>query len=158
MPGVPDDVTAAAGPAQESMTAQLASGPAVAPPDVQTLGWVRARAECLPKNAYSRLMRSMQHDVDSRNELHPDGDDRSFKLVVHDDSFSVFPTGLAGINVIRVDLRPTHIAISNDNGSIDLLVSPRLSAAGACIFEVDGAELDEWQLRRKVLESLFFIT
>jgi hypothetical protein len=136
MPDIPDNLTA----------------------DVGTLGWVRARAECLPKNAYARLMRSMRHDVESRIELHPDGDERSFKLVEHDDSFSIFPTGLAGIDVIRVDLRPTHIRISNDNGSIDLLVTPRLSAAGACIFEVDGAELEEWQLRRKALEALFFLT
>ena len=158
MPNVPEDVTAPVREIQESMTASLARGPAVAPPDVSTLGWVRARAECLPQNAYARLMRNMQHDVDCRNEVHPDGDERSFKLVEHDDSFSVFPTGRAGINVVRVDLRPTHIAISHDNGSIDLLVSPRLSAAGNCIFEVDGAELEEWQLRRKVLEALFFIT
>jgi hypothetical protein len=155
---MPDDVTTAVGQLEEPMTAARARGPAAAPPDVSTLGWVRARAECLPNNAYARLMRSMQLDVENRNELHPDGDERSFKLVEHDDSFSVFPTGRAGINVVRVDLRPTHIRISNDAGSIDLLVSPRLSTAGACIFEVDGAELEEWQLRRKVLESLFFIT
>jgi hypothetical protein len=158
MPNVPDDVTAAVGQIQEVMTAVRATGPVADLPEAYTLGWVRARAECLPRNAYARLMQSMRHDVEIRNELHPDGDERLFKLVEHDDSFSVFPTGRAGIDVVRIDLRPTHIGISHDNGSIDLLVTPRLSAAGACIFEVDGAELEEWQLRRKALESLFFLT
>lgn len=157
MPDVPDDVTAV-GQIQEVTTAVRKRGPVSDLPEAYTLGWVRARAECLPKNAYTRLMESMRDDVEHRNEIHPDGDERLFKLVEYDDSFSVFPTGSAGINVVRVDLRPTHIGISHDNGSIDLLVTPRLSAAGACIFEVDGAELEEWQLRRKVLESLFFLT
>jgi hypothetical protein len=148
MPDVPDDATATVGQIPEVMTAVRAS----------TLGWVRARAECLPRNAYARLMQGMREDVEIRNELQPDGDERVFKLVEHDDSFSVFPAGRAGINVVRIDLRPTHIRISNDNGAIDLLVTPRLSVDGACIFEVDGAELEEWQLRRKALESLFFLT
>ena len=152
-----DEGSEAVGQSQEDMTAVPARGPVAALPEAYRMGWVRARDECSAKNSYARLMQSMREDVENRNALHPDGDDRSFKIAEHDDSFSVFPAGSAGINAVRVDLRTTHIAISNDNGSIDLLVTPRLNAAGACIFEVDGTELEEWQLRRKVTESLFFL-
>lgn len=41
-------------------------------------------------------------------------------------------------------------------GIIELRATPGLTDAGECLHQVDGQNLDLWQVRRKALENVFF--
>jgi hypothetical protein len=123
------------------------------------LDWVNARADCELKTSFQKLRDAVEKDVELYNtkfELQPP---QSAVFQKRDEipSFSVYRKMPAGI--LSVEFRSTfdHIEIQDHCGVQELKVTPLLTPNGRCKFQVvGGEEVEQWQLRRKALEAIFF--
>jgi hypothetical protein len=124
------------------------------------LNWVDARAECSLGPMFAKLYLGCEEDVQARNKLLFSGEtparrrhfsvklnDAKTKFVVCEDSDQR--------SVVTFSLRDSQIEIEAPNEVLSLTVS--LDVHGKCKLSVNGqVVLDHWQVRKTVLEELFF--
>lgn len=121
--------------------------------------WVDARATCSPAKVFSSLFMGVKEDVRKMNELAPlSTRKRTFDAHSNESGkiFAVCPDGDTK-SVVQFKLSDDHIEIEISKGAAPLIVTLTLDNDGKCKLRVNGGEcLDQWQLRRDVLEELFF--
>lgn len=124
------------------------------------LDWVNERVKCDIKNAFEYLRQAVQKDVEQYNTQ--SGFQSHYKI-----EFSSEPNWLFSVarqsNVMKVTVfnrGNDHIEITvHAQADQTLKAVPVFTETGHCKFRIDGEEgesLFQWQLRRRVLEPIFF--
>jgi len=122
--------------------------------------WVTARNACSVVAMFIQLKDEVLADLNCAKELFK-GSGRSFDFKAGRDKFTVFE-GIGPLRTVAFSLNDTRTAIlvehDNGDGSQDeaIHVTLTLNKERQCRFMVKGEELESWQLRKKVLERLFF--
>ena len=121
-------------------------------PDVD---WVAERARCEIRAVFARLKDGIKHDVKTRNALRTD--DSQYKFEALEDG----PDYLS-VTVPDVKAQPVSVAIVNNEIHVaydqtNTVATPVLTDEGECRIQFGSLMLTEWQVRRRVLERLFFI-
>jgi hypothetical protein len=122
--------------------------------------WVGARAECSYVPVFMRLHLGCEDDVQERNKV-VIGDESQTRrrrfLIISNDAKTKFQVceGSNPSSAITFTLRDNHIEIETPKKTMSITLT--LDAHGECKLQVDGEqELTHWQMRRLVLEGLFF--
>jgi hypothetical protein len=125
----------------------------------QELNWVKARSECSVGRVFSQLFIEAEQDIKEINLLPntPGYPPPTFAMRRNTagNCFVVFEAGNTNA-VVDFQLVNDHIVIAMPNGK-RLTITLTLNNDGVCKLKVNGeGELERWQVRRMVLESLFF--
>jgi hypothetical protein len=122
----------------------------------EELDWVKARHECSLVQAFKTLELGIQSDIDAINALIQPGIQMKFYLAAHGKRFSVVcEVNGTPSHSIDFGLKDDEIVIGENNAVI-FTARLTLNNAGACKLQVNGDELEQWQVRRKALENFFF--
>ncbi len=113
--------------------------------------WVKARAACSALHVFNELRLGVEEDVRRMNITSV-----SFAVRANTigDYFVVFRTDNAGLRV-EFNCEMKHFTVAR--GDKNFVVTLTLNNEGRCKIRVDdGDEMELWQLRRMMLEDLFF--
>lgn len=121
--------------------------------------WVVARNECSIEKVFHRLRLDVQTDVETRQSLRERGEfgfDQSFAFTSSGNKFSAsMRTRTHGRSVIFA-FRKNHIVVLDDIDRELMSATVTLTDDKGCRLVVGEEVLDEWQFRKRALESLFF--
>jgi|ERR1035438_254890 hypothetical protein len=123
----------------------------------QELDWVDARARCSLIEVFKALRLGAESDVQTINEKRQSENGVTFQ-VTDNTAGDVFVVSQADAlhKEIKFYLGKDHIAIKGRSQG-DLIVTITLNDDGRCKLRAnDGPDLEQWQVRRMVLEKLFF--
>jgi hypothetical protein len=123
----------------------------------QEFNWVGARAACSSAQVFTSLFISVKDDVEKMNTLSINhgrvfgaGSNSSGRY------FAAYRDGNTN-SLVEFTLHGDHIEIKTSKDIAPLVVTLTLDNEGNCKLRVDGGEcLSQWQVRRMVLEELFF--
>jgi hypothetical protein len=129
--------------------------------------WVRGRAECSLYKVFKELLVGVREDVDTRNSIQPNHNPKWSVGALSSNRFSVLreenTNGCPVNSSVEFILAKDHLEIVDDDETSPVSnTSPRLVATitlnneGLCRLKVGDVELEQWQLRRMALESIFF--
>src|SRR5208282_17987 len=103
-----------------------------------------------------QLELGVRNDVDLANEQLRSPDRHRFSISSDDGRFSVTREGSRTPPVsIDFSLDGEEIVVCR-GAEIKLTATITLNNQGECMLQVDGEELEQWQVRRMALEDLFF--
>jgi hypothetical protein len=125
----------------------------------QKLDWVNARANCTVAKVFNELCDAIRDDVIAvnstkglhenpfRSELHSTG------TMIHIGQANNIPRKVVAIVVAQDQI----VAEQEWNGGEVIKVTVGLNDEGRCVLRLeDFTELEQWQFRKRALESLFF--
>lgn len=117
--------------------------------------WVKARAACSVLHVFNELRIGVEEDVRRMNSTSVSGESQfAVRANTIGDYFVVFRTDNAGLKV-EFNCEMKHITVAS--GSRNFIVTLTLNNEGRCKLRIDGGdELEQWQVRRMMLEDLFF--
>ena len=120
--------------------------------------WVEARAKCSALHVFSELLLGVEEDVKAINETDAVKTKARPSLAVMPNTdgnyFVVFHSGNAAD---KVEFRCHQDCIKVSRGDREFIVTLTLDNQGQCRLRIDGGEnLEQWQVRRTMLEDLFF--
>lgn len=120
--------------------------------------WVKARADCSLLCVFNELRLGVEEDIKTMNAMPPltEYPVPQFDLRANTmgDHFLVFRTDNAGM---RVTFNCERGRIAVTKGEKPFAITLTLNNEGRCKLRVDGGEpLELWQVRRMMLEELFF--
>ena len=121
--------------------------------------WVTARSQCSVAKMFEELRLGVESDVVTRNALRHVEDRVHFIFTKSGGKFSVARDAAAEDNPVSVDFYLSNGAIRIEGTTAHFAIIATLNNEGECkpmIAELDGAELELWQVRRKALEGLFW--
>jgi len=123
------------------------------------LNWVEKRAACSVEQMFSELLRGIENDVATFNEIMKIPDQVRFKA----ETLSAGTTVVVGqVNIpgrtrIKIGIVENRIETSGDGGRAIISARVALNNEGRCILLLkDGTELEQWQFRKMALEWAFF--
>ena len=122
--------------------------------------WINARADCSMLLVFLKLQSECEADVESMNKrsvaMEPQGVKPHFCCESNEAKTQFWVFGnVAPRMTVRFVLHNDHIAVETSGEKLSITLT--LNNEGKCKLRVDGAdELDRWQLRKLVLEELFF--
>jgi hypothetical protein len=127
----------------------------------QQFSWVKALSECSVKGIFSALYRGAQADAEeatlARKERFPGYNLAPFEVQPNTkgNAFIVMEQGNLATEV-RFILCDDRVAICMHDR--EYAVRPTLDSNGKCKLRIDNEEqeLEEWQVRRRALQGLFF--
>jgi hypothetical protein len=121
--------------------------------------WVFARNECSVSQAFDRLWKEVQDDVEMRNKISRAGND-SFTYSAVGDTQGKFTVRLNSNTLARsvsFFAGSDHsISAKGENPPVDLKATLALDEDGHCRLKVGGRHLRFWQFRMEALEKLFY--
>jgi hypothetical protein len=129
--------------------------------------WVRNRHKWSPLKIFTELHKGVEGDVASINELLKENEDVSFRVVSgKSNAFSVcrhgphIPAGTSDATVPEVKcvefmLTDSGVVIDTPDGNSHNVV-PSITDDGEFKMRLGGDDLDCWQLRKRILDDLFF--
>lgn len=132
---------------------------------MQEFDWVKKRHACSLGDVFERLRLEVQSDVNIRNELRdttePEGHRYyGFGFKSSSRSFTAFAQGTPEVTKLHKSvlftLEADHIAVTQDAAPHPLIVRIGLNDEARCVFKVEEKEYESWQLRKLVLDDLFF--
>lgn len=119
--------------------------------------WVKARSDCSLPGVFKQLQRGVQNDVEEAKKLLSSSSAISLTVESRTGRFSVVRSENGSIpDTVDFALNGDKIVVQSDEGKILAVVTLTLDNSGRCKLSVGGAELEQWQFRRMVLEKLFF--
>jgi hypothetical protein len=117
--------------------------------------WVKARADCSLGQVFKDLKRGVKRDVEAANKISAD-QPHSFAVSSEDGCFSVTRSSSVELP-LSVEFRLKHDGIeASGDLATDFTIGLTLNNDGHCMLKVNGAELEQWHVRRMALEDLFF--
>jgi hypothetical protein len=124
----------------------------------EELDWVNKRADCELEAAFRKLSEAVEKDVGTFNSrFQPKvGLEAVFKPREEFDTFSVHRRRNSDVLWVTFRRKSKEIEIEDECGVQTLNAIPLLTENGRCKFQVGGEELEQWQLRRRALEAIFF--
>jgi hypothetical protein len=122
----------------------------------EELNWVKARHECSLVQAFKTLELGVESDIDSINALIQPGVMLKFYLAKNGKRFSaVCEVNGTPSHSVDFGLKDDDIVIA-ENNVVKFTARVTLNNVGACKLQVNGEEMEQWQVRRKALENFFF--
>jgi hypothetical protein len=123
---------------------------------ISNFAWVSERAKCTTLLVFKEIEIGVNDDIKEINSLRSK-DSLEFRIVSNNngDCFEVFRDKDAARSII-FRLINDEISISNRSGDLTFSATLALNNKGQCRLNVNGEELEQWQVRRKALEGLFF--
>ena len=120
--------------------------------------WVKARADCSTLRVFNELRLGAEEDVKAMNAMPPLTEYPAPQFAVRantmGDYFIVFRADNSGI---RVEFNCERSRIAVIKGEKPFGITLTLNNEGRCKLRVNGGEpLELWQVRRMMLEELFF--
>lgn len=124
----------------------------------QQFDWVKARADCSLLRVFNELRLGVEEDIKAMNSMPPLKEYPPPQFGVRantmGDYFVVFRTDNAGVRV-EFNCERGRIAITKGESKYGITLT--LNNEGRCRLRVNGGEeLEQWQVRRLMLEELFF--
>lgn len=117
--------------------------------------WVTARSECSALGMFLSLQKDLTKDVETANKVFANSR-RKFGFSKDATSLTVYEERISP-HIVAFVLDNTNTRISvEENGELRYTASFTLDKEGRCRFIVGDEELENWQFRKKALESLFF--
>ena len=126
------------------------------PADSQEFDWVTARNECSLGTMFLRLRHGAEKDVEVRNGLREEDEPSKWAVKSDGEHFIVYRESRLGYRAVEFSRRQATIDINSDELKVSFSATLTLTDLGECKLVVNGEELYEWQLRKRVLEKLFF--
>jgi len=120
------------------------------------VNWVKTLHECSIDAMHEKLRLAIEADVKQRNELQSPGPHYEFRVVPAESAFAVIREGSELRESVEFSVRGKFLIIKDTRRKTILKVSITLDSLGECKFNVGGVERNSWQLRRQVLEDIFF--
>jgi hypothetical protein len=125
----------------------------------QELDWVTVRAECTIRSVFKRLCDETKIDVSTRNKYLSESQKNngmSFSVEEKDEeSFVVYRNGSGITSSVSFAIFGTCIKAIG-GGTVTIEATMGMNDSGRCMLRMKGAEIENWQFRRKAMESLFF--
>ena len=119
--------------------------------------WVQELSKCSLSVAFESLRQAVKGDVETRRSLMSETAHYSFRYVPNNEwNFSVIVEGNNLHGGVSFDKRGNEIVIEDAAGKVLVTARVTLNKDRECRFVVGEEELESWQLRKKVLEKLFF--
>jgi hypothetical protein len=125
------------------------------------LNWVEKRAACNVGKIFDELCEGIASDVAAINvakNLHQD-----FYFVLNSVSIgNAVIVGQLGVNpwpkrvIVRIGIVENEIEVQDGAKNASWRVGIALNNEGRCILRSGDEELEQWQFRKRALESLFF--
>lgn len=120
--------------------------------------WVKARHDCCVGTVFEQLKAQVQDDVKTREELRPKTEQHqhyAFKFSANGISFVAF---IGGNNIhksvtFRLD---SKMIVITKLGNTEIKATVGLNDEGRCTIMVGNMEYENWQVRKLVLDELFF--
>ncbi len=121
------------------------------------LDWTKARAECSSVMLFKELQLGIANDIASINSLHyPNASDQfTSALTTNGRTFVVAHRSSVGPRVV-FSVSDESIEIRDEASGKRYIAIVLLNEEGRCKLQIDGRELELWQVRRMALETLFF--
>ena len=119
------------------------------------VNWVKTLHDCSAEAMHEKLRLAIEADVKQRNQLLSERPAGEFHVVTSESAFTVVREGTRR-DSIEFSVRGKFLIIKDTRRKTILKVSITLGSLGECKFNVGGVERDSWQLRRQVLEEIFF--
>jgi hypothetical protein len=123
----------------------------------QELNWVEKRAACTAETLFSQLVLGISEDIKARNAV---GVDTQFAAGLTSDRRALI-VGESGTwarkERVRIFWLKGKIEVRDEVTNANFSAEVFLNDEGRCKLRLEGgAELEQWQFRRKALEGLFF--
>ena|SRR5579871_4857159 len=128
----------------------------------EVFDWVKARAECSLLNVFKALELGVREDVDNIKGLINPKENIRFGVESSNRYFSVVRvdnpiTGIGWSVNFRCLLEHITVNLGSDKGEeLMFTASVTLDNDGRCKLKVGEENLEQWQVRRKALEGIFF--
>jgi hypothetical protein len=123
---------------------------------MSNVDWVSKRSSCSLLKMFQTLKLEVEKDVELRKSIRPEGERFGFQFAQHGDSFSVAREGNRREDFATVTFQLTDNTIYVDQNGRASNVMIMLNNDGECKFKINDEEYESWQVRRKLLESIFF--
>ena len=123
---------------------------------LENFDWVKERYSCSAAAAFERLRMEVEQDINQRNALRPEMAHYGFKFVSSNTAFAVVREGNNLGMSVTFTCEGNVIFVKDANRTVILKATLTLGNDGVCRFRVGEEELESWQLRKKLLESMFF--
>jgi hypothetical protein len=118
------------------------------------LDWVKARAACSLAQVFKELQLGVEDDVRTANVIRKLTADNEFGTKPINQGFVAYRIGLT--KNVRFFLETDRIEVHNDLTNEKHSLSLTLNEEGRCKLLSNGAEYEQWQVRKIALEGLFF--
>jgi hypothetical protein len=122
--------------------------------------WVSARAECSIGPVFMRLYLGCADDAQERNRILANDESQTRRRhfsVIQNEAKNIFQVAedTDPRSVVTFSLHTDRVEIKTPDKTLSVTLT--IDAEGDCKLQVDGEqELSQWQVRKLVLESLFF--
>lgn len=123
----------------------------------QEFNWTKACAECSAATLFKELQLGIENDISSINSLlHPNTGSGFISGLTQDGrTFIVAHRSSTGPRVVFF-IAGESIEIRDEASAKRYIAMVILNDEGRCKLQIDGKELELWQVRRMALEALFF--
>jgi len=125
----------------------------------EPFNWVLERSKCSMEAVFDRLKIGVQGDVETRQKLRESGEfgfEIGFSFVSTANKFSASARTFNDARSVTFMLRDNRIVLTDQKGKELLSAAVTFTDDKECKLVVDGQELEEWQFRKRALESIFF--
>jgi hypothetical protein len=148
------------------------------PEDHEDVDWVTVRSTCSATKLFDELLAGVEKDVDARNGLRPEGEDKKYKFRFRKDGAESATVALEGLGwqfgggtpTVKFDIDGTAIAVTSNiltdpaGAVLKGLVAhqeifsakPEMTVNGHCRLAVDGVPFELWHVRQRALDRLLF--
>lgn len=122
------------------------------------LSWVEARFNCSIEQMFRELFDGVSRDVEVFNLVRQTVPDVAFWIeeAASGKAFTV-RQGQAIRPTVEFSLNANEITIRDEVTSQVFSVTHTFSDEGRCKLRIAGEELEQWQVRKRVLEGLLFV-
>jgi len=123
----------------------------------QNLDWIAVRNACTLAAVFSELRFAVEGDANKINAAHGlDGDEAFTVKTIEPNGFVVYKVRHGSNKSVRFFLEADRIEIHDDFTGQKYAAGITLTNEGRCKMRIAGEELEQWQVRRMALETLFF--
>ena len=118
--------------------------------------WVTQRYSCSLPSIFKQLRSQIEQDVKTRDSLRPTYAPYEFSISDVDAGFRVLLKAKELEMAVTFILAEHEILVRDGKGIAMFQVTLTFNDRGECKLNVNGEELDFWQVRRMALEELMF--
>lgn len=120
----------------------------------QELNWVPIRHACTIVQMFRELQVGVEKDVDEANKVRELSPAIAFRVISKSsDTFVVVENSGARV---KFSLHEDAIEILDEMSTQTFIVRHTLTDEGRCKFVIGQDELEQWQVRKRALESILF--
>jgi hypothetical protein len=123
------------------------------------LTWVERRAACTAAQIFNELCSGIENDVNVINAARKLSDENRFSadMMQTGTAIAIGQSRIVPRKRVIVALSGQEIEVHDEATPLEWSATVALNDEGRCILKLeDGSEIEQWQFRKKALETLFF--